>query len=57
MRLRHLARQTRQKMVDTLLTADAMAIIQGRLAHAVVLVSDDADMIPALLRSQPPSSD
>lgn len=48
-KLRHLARQTRQKMVDTLLTADAMAIIQGRLAHAVVLVSDDADMIPALL--------
>lgn len=26
-----------------------MAIIQGRLAQAVVLVSDDADMIPALL--------
>lgn len=48
-RLRHVAQQTRQKMVDTLLTADAMAIIQGRLAQAVVLVSDDADMIPALL--------
>ena len=49
MKLRQVAQQTRQKMVDTLLTADAMAIIQGRLAHAVVLVSDDADMVPALL--------
>lgn len=48
-KLRQVAQQTRQKMVDTLLTADAMAIIQGRLAHAVVLVSDDADMVPALL--------
>ena len=48
-RLRQLAQRTRQKMVDTLLTADAMAIIHGRLAHAVVLASDDGDMIPALL--------
>ena len=48
-KLRHVSRQTRQKMVDTLLTADAMAIIQERLAQAVVLASDDGDMVPALL--------
>ncbi len=47
--LRQIAHRTRQKMVDTLLTADAMAIIKDRLAHAVVLASDDSDMIPALL--------
>ena len=41
--------RTRQKIVDTLLTADAMAIIQHRLADAVILASDDDDMIPALL--------
>ena len=48
-RLRQIAQRRRQKMVDTLLTADAMAIIQEGRAHAVVVASDDADMIPALL--------
>ena len=48
-RLPDIARRTRQKMVDTLLTADALAIIHYRLAEAVVLASNDADMIPALL--------
>ena len=47
--LRQVAQRRRQKMVDTLLTADAMAIIQDGRAHAVVIASDDADMIPALL--------
>ncbi|MXW55791.1 MAG: NYN domain-containing protein [Gemmatimonadales bacterium] len=48
-RLRQVAQRRRQKMVDTLLTADAMAIIQDGRAHAVIIASDDADMIPALL--------
>ena len=48
-KLQDIAERTRQKMVDTLLTADAMAIIQDRLAQAVVLASDDSDMLPALL--------
>ena len=36
-------------MVDTLLTADAVVISNNALADAVVLASDDHDMIPALL--------
>ncbi len=36
-------------MVDTLLTADAMAIRYEKLADTVVLASDDDDMVPALL--------
>lgn len=48
-RLRDVTLLKRQKMVDTLLTADAMTIIHARLAHAVILASNDADMVPALL--------
>ena len=48
-RLQHVARRHRQKMVDTLLTADALAIANDALADIVVLASDDDDMIPALL--------
>lgn len=48
-KLMDVTQRTRQKIVDTLLTADAMAIIQHRLADAVILASDDDDMIPALL--------
>ena len=47
--LRDVASRYAQKMIDTLLTADAMAIRYERLADAVVLASDDDDMIPAML--------
>ena len=36
-------------MIDTLLTADAMAIRYEKLADTVVLASDDDDLIPAML--------
>lgn len=49
MRLRDVAARHRQKMVDTLLTADALVISHHALADIVVLASDDHDMIPALL--------
>ena len=48
-RLRDVAEQHRQKMVDTLLTADAMTIAHRQMAHAIVIASDDDDMVPALL--------
>ncbi len=48
-RLPDVASRYAQKMIDTLLTADAMAIRYERLADAVVLASDDDDMIPAML--------
>lgn len=47
--LADIACQSRQKMVDTLLTADAMTIINEDLADTVILASDDDDMLPALL--------
>ena len=43
------ARTRGQKMVDTLITADALVIARDQLADVVILASDDADMIPALL--------
>ena len=49
MRLSDVASRHTQKMVDTLLTADAMAIRYEKLADTVVLASDDHDMVPALL--------
>lgn len=36
-------------MVDTLLTADALTIVGDAIADTVILVSDDDDMLPALL--------
>lgn len=48
-RLQDVARRHRQKMVDALLTADALVISHHALADVVVLASDDHDMIPALL--------
>ena len=48
-RLLDIASQVRQKMVDTLLTADALTIIGDAIADTVILVSDDDDMLPALL--------
>ena len=48
-RLSDVASRHTQKMVDTLLTADAMAIRYEKLADTVVLASDDHDMVPALL--------
>ncbi len=48
-RLRDVAEQRRQKMVDTLMTADAMTIAHRDMAHAVAIASDDDDMVPALL--------
>lgn len=47
--LRDVATTTNQKMVDTLLTADALAIASDGLADLVLIASDDEDMIPALL--------
>lgn len=38
-----------QKMVDTLLTADAITIGAEELADVILIASDDEDMIPALL--------
>ena len=52
-RLRDIAEQHRQKMVDTLLTADAMTIANQHMAHAIVIASDDDDMVPALLALVP----
>ena len=48
-RLPDVASRYAQKMIDTLLTADAMAILYEGLADIVVLASDDDDLIPALL--------
>jgi uncharacterized LabA/DUF88 family protein len=39
----------RQKMVDTLLTADAITLAREELSDALVIVSDDDDMLPAIL--------
>ena len=52
-RLRDVTERRRQKMVDTLLTADAMTIAHRHLAHAIVIASDDDDMVPALLALAP----
>lgn len=38
-----------QKMVDTLLTADALTIARDALAQLVMIASDDEDMVPAML--------
>lgn len=40
---------TRQKMVDTLIIADALSIQQARLADILIVAGDDDDLIPALL--------
>lgn len=48
-RLPDVASRYAQKMIDTLLTADAMAIGYEKLADTVVLASDDDDLIPAML--------
>ena len=48
-RLGEVASSSREKMVDTLLTADAITIIGDDLADVVILASDDDDMLPALL--------
>lgn len=48
-RLRDVASQRRQKIVDTLLTTDAMIIAHQAMANAVAIASDDDDMVPALL--------
>lgn len=48
-RLPDAASRYTQKMIDTLLTADAMTILYERLADIVVLASDDDDLIPAML--------
>lgn len=48
-RLGDLASVSREKMVDTLLTADAITIISDQLADVVIVASDDDDMLPALL--------
>ena len=47
--LRQVAQQRRQKMVDTLLTVDAMTIAHHALADSIIIASDDDDMMPALL--------
>ena len=47
--LTDIASQIRQKMVDTLLTADALTIAGDEIADIVILASDDDDMVPALL--------
>ena len=47
--LGHILSQTRQKMVDTLLTADALTIASDAIADTVILASDEDDMLPALL--------
>ena len=52
-RLRDVAEQHRQKMVDTLLVTDAMTIAHRQMAHAIVIASDDDDMVPALLALAP----
>lgn len=43
------ASANRQKMVDTLLTADALTIARDGLAEIFVIASDDDDLLPALL--------
>lgn len=48
-RLVDVASATRQKMVDTLLTADALTIAHDGLAEIVIIASDDDDLLPALL--------
>lgn len=47
--LREVARVTRQKMVDTLLTVDAVAIGRDRGVGAIAIATDDDDLIPAFL--------
>lgn len=48
-RLGDIARTVRQKMVDTLLVADAVMIAKVEVDSEIVIASDDDDMIPALL--------
>jgi hypothetical protein len=43
------ASANRQKMVDTLLTADALTIARDGLAEIFIIASDDDDLLPALL--------
>lgn len=50
-KLREIGVAKRQKMVDTLLTADALTIARDELAEVIVLASDDSDMYPALFAS------
>lgn len=39
----------RQKMVDTLLTADAITLVHDDMCDALVVASDDDDMLPTIL--------
>ena len=48
-KLPQVAWRHQQKMVDSLLTADAVTIAHTGLCDVVLIASDDADMLPALL--------
>ena len=48
-KLPQVAWRHQQKMVDTLLTADALTIAHTGVCDAVLVASDDTDMLPALL--------
>lgn len=48
-KLPEVAWRHQQKMVDSLLTADALTIVHASLCDVVLIASDDTDMLPALL--------
>jgi len=48
-RIEELGFMYRQKMVDTLLTADAITIVRDELSDILLIASDDDDMLPAML--------
>lgn len=52
-RLADVGSAVRQKMVDTLLTADAFTIMRDEAADVLLLASDDDDILPALLAIPP----
>ena len=57
LRLSEVASRYGQKMVDTLLTVDAIAIARDALCEVVLIASDDEDILPALLALKDTSLD
>ena len=48
-RLRDVAQNQRQKMVDTLMSVDAVVIAHRGIAQVIVMATDDDDFVPAFL--------
>lgn len=53
-RTRDVVHARQQKIVDTLITADSLSLVHSQHADALLIASDDDDMIPALLGASTP---